>query len=59
MCRACVHPWECVLILAGRDVSVYRACVHTLAVYAGVGRDRCERVWNVCCLLYTSDAADE
>ena len=49
MCRACVHPWECVLILAGRDVSVYRACVHTLAVYAGVGRDRC--VQSVCAHL--------
>ena len=36
------------LILVGRDVSVYRAYVHTLGVYAGIGRDRCECVQNVC-----------
>ena len=49
MCKACVHPWGCVLILAGRGVSMYRACVHTLGMCAGIGRDRC--VQSVCAHL--------
>ena len=30
---------------------MYRACLHTLGVCAGVGRDRCEQVQNVCAHL--------